>query len=72
MDRDSCQSCPLKVVCRCLNVTETAVVEAITTNDLQTIKQLRAHTGAGDGCTCCHARLKFYLAKYQCAEAVAG
>jgi NAD(P)H-nitrite reductase large subunit len=69
---DACQGCPIKVVCRCLNVTEAEVVTAITTHDLQTVRELRDHTGAGDGCTCCHGKLKYYLAAYQVEAAVAG
>ena len=57
----SCQSCSVgcspKFLCRCLRVTETAVVHAIETLGLRTVKEIRQHTGAGDGCTCCHAKI---------------
>lgn len=62
-----CSSCPDRVVCRCLNVTETAIVQAIEQHDLQTIRELKRITGAGDGCTCCHAELKEYLARVSLA-----
>ncbi|HYT90092.1 MAG TPA: (2Fe-2S)-binding protein [Gemmataceae bacterium] len=57
-----CTQCPERIVCRCLQVTERALVEAITTLQLTTLKEIRVHTGAGDGCTCCHHLLKRYLA----------
>ena len=53
----ACDGCPDRVVCRCFGVPEAAVVEAITTLGLRTIKEIRKHTDAGDGCTCCHAQL---------------
>ena len=62
----SCQGCPssgcsTKFLCRCLKVTEAAVVQAIDTLGLQTVKEVRQHTGAGDGCTCCHAKIRRLL-----------
>jgi bacterioferritin-associated ferredoxin len=68
---DACQSCPIKVVCRCLQVTEDEVVAAITTHDLHNIKQVRRHTGAGDGCTCCHDRLRKLIDQHAAAPAAA-
>ena len=56
-----CAGCPDRVVCRCLKVTEAVVVEAIVTLGVRTIKELKAVTGAGDGCTCCHQELHGYL-----------
>jgi bacterioferritin-associated ferredoxin len=56
-----CQSCVSRVVCHCLNVTEDNVIEAITTLALRTVKDIQKHTGAGDGCTACHARLRAFL-----------
>lgn len=53
--------CPLRVVCRCLQVTESAVVAAVATHGLQTLQDIRRHTGAGDGCTACHNHLRAIL-----------
>ena len=61
---ETCQTCPGRIVCRCLNVSEESVIAAITTQDLQTLRDLRRHTGAGEGCTCCHEKLKEYLARH--------
>jgi bacterioferritin-associated ferredoxin len=76
MDRDfptdSCVGCPTRVVCHCLQITETALLDAIQTLDLQTIKDVRRHTGAGDGCTCCHGRLRRCLEQVRCAPASCG
>jgi bacterioferritin-associated ferredoxin len=44
-------------VCRCLKVTEETITAAIRLG-LRTVKEVRAHTGAGDGCTCCHAQIR--------------
>jgi bacterioferritin-associated ferredoxin len=74
MDRpciqENCEDCSDKVVCRCLQVTETQVIRMIERLELRTVHDLSQYTGAGDGCTCCHAKLKEYLAKYACADAV--
>lgn len=56
-----CAGCPDRVVCRCLKVTEGVIVDAIVTLGLRTVKDVKSATGAGDGCTCCHARIREYL-----------
>jgi bacterioferritin-associated ferredoxin len=58
---DSCHDCPVRVVCRCLQITEDVIVEAFATGEIRTLKDLRQCTGAGDGCTACHAALRQYL-----------
>jgi bacterioferritin-associated ferredoxin len=57
-------SCPERLVCRCLKVTEHAVITAIVTLGLRTVKEVRKATEAGDGCTCCHKEISAYLAVY--------
>jgi NAD(P)H-nitrite reductase large subunit len=57
-----CSGCPDRVVCRCLKVTEGAIVDAIITLGLATVKQVSATTGAGGGCTCCHTQIRELLA----------
>ena len=57
-------SCPDRVVCKCLRVTEQTVITAIVTLGLRTVKAVREATDAGDGCTCCHKELAAYLAVY--------
>ena len=66
---EPCSGCPAKVICRCLQVTEAAVVEAINRRELRTLKDVLRHTGAGDGCTCCHAEIRQILAQTACAPA---
>lgn len=61
-------SCPDRVVCRCLQVTEQTVITTITTHGVRSVHELRVLTGAGDGCCCCHRELKSYLAVYSPAE----
>jgi bacterioferritin-associated ferredoxin len=57
----NCQGYDDRVICRCLGVTEATLVEVIATLELRTIKEVGQHTGAGDGCTCCHRLLAQYL-----------
>jgi NifU-like protein len=56
-----CRACPGRVVCHCLQITEEVIVEAVTTFALRTVKEVRQHTGAGDGCTACHRAIRRYL-----------
>jgi bacterioferritin-associated ferredoxin len=65
--RNACSSCPGRLVCHCLQVTEEMLLEALDRFELQTIKDIRQHTGAGDGCTACHKRLRGYLESHQLA-----
>jgi NAD(P)H-nitrite reductase large subunit len=44
-----------------LQVTEGMLVQAVTTLELRTVADVRRCTGAGDGCTACHRRIKQYL-----------
>jgi NAD(P)H-nitrite reductase large subunit len=48
------------------------LVEAITTREIRTVRDIRQHTGAGDGCTACHRLLKQYLDRlaYSSAEPI--
>jgi NAD(P)H-nitrite reductase large subunit len=68
MDRghphNDCAGCPGRLVCHCLQVTEAALVEALEGLGLRTLKEVRRHTGAGDGCTACHKLLGKYLERH--------
>lgn len=64
-----CHGCPERIVCRCLQITEAELVEALHTLELRTLKDVRRAIGAGEGCTCCHAALKEYLQQHEyCAS----
>ena len=52
------------LVCRCLQVYERDLATAVAAFDLQTLQEVRRLTGAGDGCTCCHDRIRACLARY--------
>jgi NAD(P)H-nitrite reductase large subunit len=69
---DICDGCPDKIICRCLNVSEAQVIKMIARLELRTVRDLSSHTGAGDGCTCCHAKLEEYLERYRCEAAALG
>ena len=72
---DSCRhattcfaDCGLRYVCPCLRVTEEILTQAFATQDIQTLKDIRRHTGAGDGCMGCHRRLQAYLERHAVAR----
>jgi bacterioferritin-associated ferredoxin len=53
-----CSGCPDRVVCHCLKIAESVIVDAVQTLGLRTVKEVRNLTGAGDGCTCCHHEIR--------------
>ncbi len=59
--QDRCSECPGRLVCHCLQVTEDAVLAAVSTFALTTVSEVRRYTGAGDGCTACHGKLQRVL-----------
>ena len=61
---ESCDDCPSRIVCQCLQVTESQIIEAICSKELRSIHELRRHTAAGEGCTACHARLESYIERF--------
>jgi bacterioferritin-associated ferredoxin len=70
---DTCSAeCGLRMICRCLRVTEQVLVEAFASGDIRTLKDIRSHTGAGDGCMACHQRLKSYLDRFTVPAALAA
>ena len=58
---ENCDTCPVRVVCRCLQVTEDEVVTMIAALGLRTVHEVQRVTGAGDGCTCCHEEIRKQL-----------
>jgi bacterioferritin-associated ferredoxin len=44
-----------------LQVTEEDLLAALRGVAIKTLKDMRTHTGAGDGCTVCHQVLRTYL-----------
>lgn len=58
---NTCDNCPAQYVCHCLKVTEEMLIEAMARFGLQTLHEVRQHTGAGDGCTACHRRIRQVL-----------
>ena len=59
--RTDCSTCPGRVICHCLQITEEAVLTAVETLNIRSVKELRQHTGAGEGCTACHRELRRYV-----------
>lgn len=64
-----CQTCPGRVVCYCLHVTEEVVVDAIQNLGLRSVKDVRQHTRAGDGCTACRRHIQQLLETHTYATA---
>ncbi len=68
---DSCsplQMCPNssdKIVCRCLQISEDAILKALEKNEIRSLFDIRRLTGAGEGCTSCHVLLEDYLRAHQ-------
>lgn len=52
-----------KIVCSCFQVSESAVIEAVATWNLTSVKELCRFTNAGAGCTACRLRLNKYLVR---------
>jgi bacterioferritin-associated ferredoxin len=62
--QSACTECPGRYVCRCLQITEEALISTLTTQPVRNLKELRMATGAGAGCNCCHRRLKDFIEQY--------
>ena len=63
---ERCHACPDRVVCHCLQVLESQVVETLNTHEIRNLRELRRATGAGDGCTCCHDQLRMLIETHTC------
>lgn len=66
--QQQCTGCQGHVVCRCLGISEETLLTALAANPVRTIKELKAITGAGDGCTCCHSVLQSYIERFSANE----
>jgi len=62
--QEACDTCTDRLVCHCLQVTESMLIETLTTRDVSSVTDLRTHTGAGEGCTACHSLLRKYIEQY--------
>jgi NAD(P)H-nitrite reductase large subunit len=59
----SAADCSETIICHCLEVSESTVADAVAICGLLSIKEVCRETGAGSGCTACHARIKELLRK---------
>jgi bacterioferritin-associated ferredoxin len=57
-------TCPARLICRCLQVSEDVLLAALHRFELRTVQEVREHTGAGDGCTACHRAIRRLLARH--------
>ncbi|MSR60487.1 MAG: (2Fe-2S)-binding protein [Planctomycetaceae bacterium] len=53
--------CSETIVCHCLQVSESTLADAIAVCGLASVREVCRETGAGGGCTACHARLREML-----------
>ncbi|MCC7087177.1 MAG: (2Fe-2S)-binding protein [Pirellulales bacterium] len=54
-----------KLICRCLEISETDLLQAIDDADLRSLTDVIGQTGAGDGCTACRTRILEYLEQHR-------
>jgi len=59
--RESSNRSSEAVLCRCLTVTETQVREAVALHGCQSVQEVGAINGAGEGCTVCHCKIRQLL-----------
>jgi NAD(P)H-nitrite reductase large subunit len=59
------------VVCRCLQVCRSQIVDCIAVTGAETVREVVVQTGAGSGCLACHCRIKELLAARTRSVAVA-
>ena len=59
----SVSDCSEAMICHCLEVSESTVADAVAICGLMTVKEVCRETGAGGGCTACHARIRELLRK---------
>jgi len=52
-----------RVVCRCLEITESEIRCALMEGTAGCLRSLMSATGAGTGCTCCHRAINDLLAQ---------
>jgi len=55
--------CSETIICHCLGISESTVADAVAVCGLASVKDVCRETGAGSGCTACHARLRELLRK---------
>ena len=63
--RNDCNTCTARFVCHCLQVTEDMLLDALATFDLGSLNEVRQHTGAGDGCTACHRKIRGFIERHR-------
>jgi NAD(P)H-nitrite reductase large subunit len=54
-----------RIVCHCLQVRESQMQECVVNLGLETVSAVKAHCGAGDGCTACHRRIREIIATHR-------
>lgn len=53
------------IVCHCLQVRASRVADCVELYGLDTVPEIKAHCGAGGGCTACHRRIRDLIAAHR-------
>jgi bacterioferritin-associated ferredoxin len=61
--RTGIEAAPATYLCHCLKVTHDQVRDAIAFHGCETVEDVTSVCSAGGGCTCCHHKIRAYLAK---------
>lgn len=56
------------IVCRCLQVCQSSLVDAVERCALANLQDVARETGAGSGCTACHRTIRRLLAQQRAAN----
>jgi bacterioferritin-associated ferredoxin len=56
------------LVCRCLQVSESVLADAIERCPMANLQDVARETGAGSGCTACHRSIRRFLAHQRQSE----
>lgn len=59
--------CRDRLVCRCLQVRESQIVNCVQLHGLETVPEIKSHCGAGGGCTACHRRIRDLISESRLA-----
>lgn len=57
-----------RIVCHCLQVRQSQVRDCVAILGLETVPDIKAHCGAGGGCTACHRRIRDAIAQYRAEQ----
>jgi bacterioferritin-associated ferredoxin len=60
----------VEVVCRCLQVSQSELLDACGRCPIRSLQDVARETGAGSGCMACHRQIRRLLAERQLPQAI--